>query len=244
MKIIKGVILATFLLFIIITVVVIKEHKNKPVTNEKIVTRNTKIILYSEKMVMSDVISAKESDINWHNNIDEAFEDEDFELYDDKVLFAQFENDYLVRRFYYSPKQHTGKSAICLDVIKKNGLYSNAVFYGEVLINQYEIIDFKYNCADNVAEGLWANYLNVIPFYENHAVDCFGFWSNEDDLKNVTIEGQSLNEFYELKYDDGTSYVMWKLSLDDVQDKLKSIKGDVTPGVIIETLDIKSKEAN
>ncbi len=33
MKIIKGVILAIFLLFIIITVVVIKENKNKPVTN-------------------------------------------------------------------------------------------------------------------------------------------------------------------------------------------------------------------
>ncbi len=193
-------------------------------------------------MVMSDVLSAKESDINWHNNIDEAFEDVNFDTFDDKVLLAQFENDYLVRRIYYSPKQKTGKTAICLDVIKDNGLYSGAVFYGEVIINQYEIIDFNYNCADNVAEGLWANYLNVIPFYENHAVDCFGFWNNKDELKDVTIEGQNIKEFYELNYDDGTSYIMWKLSLDDVQDKLKAIEGDVTPGVIIETLDIRTKK--
>ena len=239
-KTISIILAALTLITIAIAIHYTNTHRN--IRDEILKDHNTNIITYSEDKILS--IIEEQEDLKWYKNIDDAFCDNENCDLNEMVVISEFQNDYSCRRMYYCPSDKATKTVVALDVAKSDESYSQPIYYGEVIINIFEQSDYKYSCIDNIAEGMWINYFNIVPFYENHAVDCFGFWSNEDELKNVTIEGQSLNEFYELKYDDGSSYVMWKLSLDDVQDKLKSIKGDVTPGVIIETLDIKSKEAN
>ncbi len=227
------------LVVVVIAIAIHYTNTHRKIEDEVLKDPSTKIIQYDEKKIIS--LIEKQEELSWYKDIDEAFNDNEYCDLSGMVLFAEFQNDYSCRRMYYDPSSKVTKTVIALDVVKSDEVYSQPIYYGEVIINIFEQSDYKYSCVDNIAEGMWINYFNIIPFYENHAVDCFGFWNNKDELKDVTIEGQNIKDFYELNYDDGTSYVMWKLSLDDVQDKLKAIEGDVTPSLIIKTLDIKTK---
>ena len=164
--------------------------------------------------------------LHWYDSVDEAMQDDslvrDAETYVSCRQLADpagmTESDGTVMAFYGIQNDDDHLAIYYCRI--RNGKYSQPYQIDKPVCA--DNLAYHYDLDDSVCERIVDQYASHALAQKNEEIPVFwGCWKNKDELKSLTIDGQSVETIAKLS--DSSPYSFWMIQSDGILPKLKTI---------------------